>query len=88
MLLWDITEFVVIITRRSISKGIPPGAHVGVELVLWLGTIATVIAESLKLNWGRLTLSVEDQILEELDNWVRVTLTQFSFLSLLMYVFT
>ncbi|KAI3316898.1 hypothetical protein HD806DRAFT_402383 [Xylariaceae sp. AK1471] len=87
LLLWDIIEFVVIIVRRNISKGIPPGAHIGVELILWLGSITTVAVEALFIDWGELVASDQEQIERDVYSWARVALTQFSFLSFLLYVF-
>ncbi|KAI0552583.1 hypothetical protein F4679DRAFT_72954 [Xylaria curta] len=83
-ILWDVVEFIVIIIRGSPSKGIHPGAHVGVELILWLGASFTVAAQALSAPWGELGAS--DSELEERDLlvWVRIALTQFSFLSLLV----
>ncbi|KAI1814915.1 hypothetical protein GGS20DRAFT_584964 [Poronia punctata] len=42
ILIWDVAEFAVIFTYRNISRGIPISVQVGVELVLWLGCIATL----------------------------------------------
>ncbi|KAI0454556.1 hypothetical protein F5B21DRAFT_234307 [Xylaria acuta] len=83
-LLWDLVEFVVIIVRGSPAKGIHPGVHVGVELVLWLGSVFTLVAQALGANWGE--LGAPDWVLRGRDllPWVRVALTQFSFLSLLV----
>ncbi|KAI0431871.1 hypothetical protein F5Y09DRAFT_177027 [Xylaria sp. FL1042] len=90
LLLWDIVEFVVIIVRGSTGKGVHPGAHVGVELILWLGSIFTIAALAFNANWG--LLGAPTWKLEELEitNWVYVALTQFSFLgfiAILRFVF-
>ncbi|KAI0101576.1 hypothetical protein GGR51DRAFT_332818 [Nemania sp. FL0031] len=82
-ILWDVIEFVVIVVRGSTAKGVHPGAHVGVELILWLGSVFTITIQGIKANWGE--LGAPDWVLEERDlyPWVQVALTQFSFLSLL-----
>jgi hypothetical protein len=38
VIIWDIAEFITLCVRdgRSFRRGIPPGAHVGVELIIWL----------------------------------------------------
>jgi hypothetical protein len=83
LIFWDVIEFVVIIVRGSTAKGVHPGAHVPIELILWLGTVLTIILQALKADWGE--LGAPDWVLEERDlyPWVQVALTQFSFLSLL-----
>ncbi|TRX93010.1 hypothetical protein FHL15_006148 [Xylaria flabelliformis] len=86
IILWDLIEFVVIIIRGSPSKGIHPGAHVGVELILWLGSALTVAAQAIKAPWSELGASEWELEEQELLAWVRVTLTQFSFLSLLVFL--
>ncbi|GAP83999.1 hypothetical protein SAMD00023353_0602330 [Rosellinia necatrix] len=85
-LLWDIVEFVVIASRGSISKGMHPGAHVGVELILWLGCVFTVSAQAYKANWGQLV--APDWVLEAVDiyPWSKLALTQFVFLSTLLFL--
>lgn len=40
-LIWDLSELIVICVRRDKSRGIKPGAHVGVDLVLCLGIIVS-----------------------------------------------
>ncbi|KAI1119866.1 hypothetical protein F5Y10DRAFT_147466 [Nemania abortiva] len=82
-ILWDVIEFVVIIVRGSPAKGVHPGAHVGIELILWLGGTLTLTMQGIRANWGE--LGAPDWVLEERDlyPWVQVALTQFSFLSLL-----
>ncbi|KAH6647372.1 hypothetical protein BKA67DRAFT_577257 [Truncatella angustata] len=41
--LWDISEIISICVRRSLSKGIKAGAHVGCDLLLFMGcTVVTV----------------------------------------------
>ncbi|KAI0814330.1 hypothetical protein GGR55DRAFT_700638 [Xylaria sp. FL0064] len=82
-ILWDIVEFVVIIVRGSTGKGVHPGAHVGVELILWVGSVFTITAQAFNANWGQ--LGAPSWKLEELEitSWVYVALTQFSFLGLL-----
>ncbi|KAI1438288.1 hypothetical protein GGR50DRAFT_486863 [Xylaria sp. CBS 124048] len=42
---WDLVEFITMLIRRSIAKGVPLGVHVGAELVLWLGCIAALIIQ-------------------------------------------
>ncbi|KAI1157886.1 hypothetical protein F5B18DRAFT_129523 [Nemania serpens] len=81
--LWDVIEFVVIIVRGGIAKGIHPGAHVGVELILWLGSIFTVVWQGYNADWGELV--APEWYLDERDlgSWVQVALTQYSFLALL-----
>ncbi|KAJ2999208.1 hypothetical protein NUW58_g63 [Xylaria curta] len=83
-ILWDVIEFIVMIARGGTAKGIHPGAHVGVELILWLGSVFTIVAQAVKANWSQ--LGAPDYVLEEraLLPWVRVALTQFSFLGLLV----
>ncbi|KAI0445478.1 hypothetical protein F4803DRAFT_548202 [Xylaria telfairii] len=83
-ILWDVIELIVIIVRGSPAKGVHPGAHVGVELILFLGSTFTVAAQAYKANWGQ--LGAPEWVLEEneLYAWVPVALTQFSFLGLLV----
>ncbi|KAI0420301.1 hypothetical protein F5X98DRAFT_372110 [Xylaria grammica] len=76
-ILWDVVEFVVIIARGSVAKGVHPGAHVGVELILWLGTIFTVTSQALSADWGQLAGFTTS------PTWAYVALTQFIILSLL-----
>lgn len=85
-ILWDVIEFVVILVRGKISKGIHPGFHVGVELILWLGSVLTVAAQGYRADWGQLAGS--ESYLEERDLaiWARVALTQFIFLSVLLFL--
>ncbi|KAK5630960.1 hypothetical protein RRF57_006675 [Xylaria bambusicola] len=84
-LFWDVIEFVVIIVRRSIAKGVHPGAHVGVELILCLGGIFTVGIQAYTADWYQLTTS---WVLRDTGwtTWAYVALTQFSFLSLLTFL--
>ena len=70
--------------RRSTAKGIHPGAHVGVELILWLGGILTVAVQAYTTDWYQLV--ARNWELAGSIAWVYVALTQFSFLSLLVYV--
>ncbi|KAI1110938.1 hypothetical protein F5Y14DRAFT_427235 [Nemania sp. NC0429] len=83
IILWDVVEFVVIIVRGSMAKGIHPGAHVGVELILCAGGIFTLVWQGYNADWGE--LAAPEWYLEERDlgSWVQVALTQFSFLALL-----
>ncbi|KAI0525534.1 hypothetical protein F5B22DRAFT_633626 [Xylaria bambusicola] len=83
-LLWDVIEFVVIIVRGSIAKGVHPGAHVGVELILCLGGIFTVAIQAYKANWYQLTSWGLRDTGSTL--WAYVALTQFSFLSFLTFL--
>ncbi|KAI0197353.1 hypothetical protein EV127DRAFT_8734 [Xylaria flabelliformis] len=83
-ILWDVIEFVVIAVRGSPSKGVHPGAHVGVELILWLGSVFTIATQAFTAPWGDLGASESDLEEEDLLVWVRITLTQFSFLGLLV----
>ncbi|KAI1753414.1 hypothetical protein F4782DRAFT_529724 [Xylaria castorea] len=83
-ILWDVIEFIVILVRGSPSKGLHPGAHVGIELILFLGSVFTVAAQALNANWGQLGLPDWELRERELLAWVQVALTQFSFLSLLV----
>ncbi|KAI0977115.1 hypothetical protein F4678DRAFT_3271 [Xylaria arbuscula] len=80
-ILWDIVEFVVIIVRESPGKGVHPGAHVGVELILWLGSVFTITAQAINADWGKLGAPEWELRDEGVATWVYVALTQFSFLS-------
>lgn len=64
----------------------PAGAHVGVELIFWLGGIATIVFEWLFMNFVYFTYSDQEQIDRGIYGWVRVAFTQFGFLVFLMYV--
>ncbi|KAI0491178.1 hypothetical protein F4859DRAFT_508967 [Xylaria cf. heliscus] len=83
-ILWDVIEFIVIIVRGSPAKGVHPGVHVGVELILWLGSVFTVIAQAFRADWAQLGAPEWTLREEEIYTWVQVALTQFSFLSLLV----
>ncbi|KAI0533743.1 hypothetical protein GGR58DRAFT_96291 [Xylaria digitata] len=82
-ILWDVVEFIVIIVRRSIAKGIHPGFHIAVELVLWLGSVATITAQALSADWGQVAGPAWSSRNTGSYAWTYVVLTQFSFLSLL-----
>ncbi|KAI8952726.1 hypothetical protein F4801DRAFT_599628 [Xylaria longipes] len=83
-ILWDVIEFIVIIIRGSPAKGVHPGAHVGVELILWLGSVFTIVVQAISADWGQLGASDWALTERELLTWVQVALTQFSFLGLLV----
>ncbi|KAI1424365.1 hypothetical protein F5Y12DRAFT_452483 [Xylaria sp. FL1777] len=80
-ILWDIVEFIVIIVRESTAKGVHPGAHVGIELILWLGSIFTIAAQAFNADWDQLGAPAWELRELELTTWVYLALTQFSFLS-------
>ncbi|KAI8624378.1 hypothetical protein F5Y19DRAFT_320027 [Xylariaceae sp. FL1651] len=84
ILVWDIIEFVVMIVRHSVSNGINPAAHVGVELILWLGSTATVVLQAVLADWGELTRSYSDLILYEEYSWVTLAITELAFLGFLI----
>ncbi|KAJ3569272.1 hypothetical protein NPX13_g6136 [Xylaria arbuscula] len=83
---WDIAEFVVILVRKSTARGIHPGAHVGVELILWLGGIFTISIQAYKANWSLLVYRKWDLAATGSTAWAYVVLTQFSFLSLIVFL--
>ncbi|KAI0909010.1 hypothetical protein F4823DRAFT_596270 [Ustulina deusta] len=83
-ILWDIIEFVVIIVRESTAKGVHPGAHVGIELILWLGGASTLGIQASSADWGQLGAPRWELRDLGLTAWVYVALTQFSFLGLLV----
>ncbi|KAI1171466.1 hypothetical protein F4777DRAFT_591203 [Nemania sp. FL0916] len=83
-ILWDIIEFIVIIVRGSTAKGVHPGAHVAVELILWLGSVVTITFQAIRSDWGQLSEPDDETTDNETYSWVRVALTQFSILGLLM----
>ncbi|KAF2968604.1 hypothetical protein GQX73_g5001 [Xylaria multiplex] len=82
-ILWDVVEFIVIIVRRSIAKGIHPAFHIVVELILWLGGVATVTAQALSADWSQIAGPAWSLKNTGSYAWAYVALTQFSFLSLL-----
>lgn len=39
---WESIEVIrIVVKKRDKASGLPPGAHVGCELILWLGGICT-----------------------------------------------
>ncbi|KAI5920305.1 hypothetical protein F4810DRAFT_440499 [Camillea tinctor] len=50
-LCWDAAEFIVVCARRSRARGIKPAAHVGVDLVLWLGAVTTLALQSVFIEY-------------------------------------
>ncbi|KAI0405248.1 hypothetical protein F4802DRAFT_189840 [Xylaria palmicola] len=83
IIVWDVVEFIVIFIRRSPAKGIHPGAHVGVELILWLGGVITVAAVAYNADWGQLNRGYE-QPDGALYSWTNVALSHFTFLGFLV----
>ncbi|KAI0157339.1 hypothetical protein GGR57DRAFT_510906 [Xylariaceae sp. FL1272] len=86
ILFWDVLELVVILVRRDISNGIHPGAHVGVELVFWTGSVATIILIASTANWGNFVADPDYLKYREIYSWTEVALTSFVFLVLIWLI--
>ncbi|KAI1262169.1 hypothetical protein F5Y18DRAFT_430407 [Xylariaceae sp. FL1019] len=90
ILFWDVLELVVIIVRRDISNGIHPGAHVGVELVFWIGSIATTVLIGATANVINFVANPGWLKSHDIYAWTQVALTSVAFLvliSLIRFVF-
>ncbi|KAI0598893.1 hypothetical protein F4775DRAFT_553518 [Biscogniauxia sp. FL1348] len=48
---WDAAELIVVCARRDRGRGIRAAAHVGVDLVLWLGAVATLSLQSIFIDY-------------------------------------
>ncbi|KAI2643631.1 hypothetical protein GGS21DRAFT_486156 [Xylaria nigripes] len=83
-ILWDISEFVTMMLRGSVSKGFHPGVHVAAELILWLGSLASTTIQALGASWSTFFKSEESLSESGLSITVRLAITQFGFLGLLV----
>jgi hypothetical protein len=45
-IIWNCSEFLVMCLQRSSTKGITPKAHVGVELIMWMGGVVVLAFQS------------------------------------------
>ncbi|KAI0396832.1 hypothetical protein F5Y17DRAFT_61341 [Xylariaceae sp. FL0594] len=79
VVLWDVIELVVIITRRDISNGIRPEIHIGVELVLALGAGGTLAGLGATASWDEITNP-------RVDTWGQVVFTLVIIL-LILFIF-
>lgn len=50
-IVWNCTEFLVMCLRRSTTKGITPKAHVGVELIMWMGGVVVLSIQCSYASW-------------------------------------
>ncbi|KAI1822907.1 hypothetical protein F4861DRAFT_512741 [Xylaria intraflava] len=83
--IWDIAEFITIGVRNNIARGIHPGAHVGVELVLWLAHIVAVIMQIEGFAWEWAGEPIWAFPVRAPYFWFIVALTQFSLLASLVF---
>lgn len=49
-IIWNCSEFLVMCLRRSSTKGITPKAHVGVELIFWMGGVVVLSFQSSSIS--------------------------------------